>query len=110
MRFKNSLAINVLPFGLSIIFVANLFNFLFYNDLSSWDDKYIFPLLYLIFPLLAYSLGLAVNALIARFVFGWPVDKFYSAFLNSDIPSHWFKNGELISFFVNLPGLIPPIR
>jgi hypothetical protein len=107
MRVKYQIAIAVLPIGLMFA------SFLLLRPLGSWLWSHfgmppnspiknhpnagawiaIFLCSMVALMLLGYAIGWFLNAAIAKYVLGWSTEKVNAVYLQSNVPSHWLKDG-----------------
>lgn len=105
MRAKYSLAIGIFPLGLMFASLlplwrfANWLNTYFGMPVDSpfkdypngpvWVVALLSTTVVLMFS--GYALGWLVNAVVARYILGWPAEKIRAIFLHSNVPAHWLK-------------------
>jgi hypothetical protein len=107
MRVKYQVALGVLPIGLMFASFLPLFAFAPWLEAALgmppngpikrhpngtlWIAIFLGAMV--ISMVLGYAVGWVVNAAIARLVFSWSAEKVRAVYLQSDIPSHWLKDG-----------------
>ncbi len=107
MRVKYQIAIAILPIGLMFASLLLLW------PLGSWLESHfgippnspiknhpnagawiaIFLSSIVALMLLGYAIGWALNAAIARYVLRWSMGKVRAVYLQSNVPTHWLKEG-----------------
>lgn len=111
MRVKYQLAIGVLPIGLMFASFLPLWLFASWlearfgipanSPIRAHPDGGVWMAIFLLamvaLMVVGYAIGWVMNAMVARYIFGWSTEKVRAVYLHSKVPPHWLKEGVVTS-------------